>query len=239
VKLGRLAPSAAHIKRALPLKRYLKTPLPPAPQSIDNTPGAVYKMYRNDQIGDCTCAGLANYFATCAAREGRQVSFTDDEVAQFYFDLSGGHDSGLVEIDVLDRALARGFPLNGKQKLAAWVRLDAQDLNALRSCASLFYAIYVGAALPVTAQNQTIWDAVGTTGDDAPGSWGGHAMVVPKYDMLGPTFVTWGGLKRATWAWWRLYVDEAYALLDEDRAHAAGVDWDALQADLKALDAGY
>jgi hypothetical protein len=238
MKLGRIAPTAAHKARALPLARYLTRPLPHSPLALDNTPGATYRMYRNDEIGDCTVAALANFHATAAAREGRPFLVSDDEAAQYYFTLSGGKDDGLVEIDVLERAAAIGFPLSGAHKLAAWVRIDARDLESIRSCASLFWAVYVGAALPVTAQRQQIWDTTGLlVDDDAPGSWGGHAMVVPKYDAIGPTFITWGAQKRATWAWWRLYVDEAYALLDAERAQAAGVDWDALVADLKALDA--
>lgn len=236
MKLGRIRPTAAQKRRALPLERYLRKPLPPAPLALDNAIGVSYGLFANDRLGDCTIAALANFHLTAAAREGRPLSFTDADVVDFYRAMSGGRDDGLVEIDVLERAAATGFPLSGAHKLAAWVRLDAQDLDALRSCASLFHAVYVGAALPLSAQGSGTWDAAGIILDgDVPGSWGGHAMIAPKYDSLGPTFVTWGRQQRATWSWWRMYVEEAYALLDEERAIVAGVDWMDLQADLEAL----
>lgn len=236
VRLGRNMPDAGHRAMAPRLRDYLRRPLPKPALALDNTPGVAYGMYRNDAIGDCTCAGLANYYATCAAREGRKVAFTDQEVSAYYFALTGGADTGLVEIDVLRAAQKDGFPLSGEHKLAAWVRLDARDPDAIRSCIGLFYAVYVGAELPVVAQKQKLWDASGiTAGAYRPGSWGGHCMVAAKYDSTGPTFATWGGLQKATWAWWRTYVDEAYALLDAERALVAGVDFDALVGDIQAL----
>jgi hypothetical protein len=236
LRLGRVAPSAAARLMAPRLRDYLRAPLPPPPAALDNTPGVVYGLDDNDKYGNCTIVALANYHRTAAAREGRQLAISTADVDAYYFSLSGGRDTGLVEVDVLGAAQSRGFPLNGAHKLDAWVRLDVGDPDGIRSCASLFHAVYVGAELPLAAQQPGTWDATGSRrGDARPGSWGGHAMLVPKYDANGPTFITWGAQQQATWAWWREYVDEAYALLDAERAAAAGVDWSALQADLHAL----
>lgn len=237
MRLGRIAPTLAQKRRALPLKRYLRAPLPAAPLELDNTLGVTYGLFHNDKISNCTIAALAHFYATAAAREGWTVSLTEEDVTRYYFDLSGGQDTGLVEIDVLERAVAQGFPLAGTYKLHAWVHLDAQDLDALRASVSIFHAVYVGASLPLTAKAPGPWDADGLfTSAALPNSWGGHAMIIPKYDASGPTFVTWGRQQRASWAWSQLYVDEAYALLDAERAAIAGVDWPALQADLKAVE---
>ncbi len=68
-----------------------------------------------------------------------------------------------------------------------------------------------------------------------PGSWGGHAVPVIAYDASGLTCITWGALKRMTWAFWDAYCDEAYACLSRDWAAArapSGFDWAALDADL-------
>jgi hypothetical protein len=206
--------------------------------TVDNSASVDYKLYRNDSLSDCTIAALGHWFATAAALDGRQFSLTDDEVAAYYLKLTRGADSGLCEVDVLASAQAAGFPLSGEHGLAAWVRLDVGDLDAIRSCVGLFRAVYVGAELPLSAVLDEVWDADGIgTGDKAPGTWAGHAMLVPKYDTLGPTFVTWGRKQRATWAFWRCYVDEAYALLDAERAAVAGVDFAALLSDLKAISA--
>ena len=40
------------------------------------------------------------------------------------------------------------------------------------------------------------------SGDDAPGSWGGHAVDVVGYDDAGLTVVSWGALLRASWDFW-------------------------------------
>jgi hypothetical protein len=72
-------------------------------------------------------------------------------------------------------------------------------------------------SLPITAQKQAVWDVVPNGGDNAkPGSWGGHAVFVPKYDANGFTCITWGELKTMTSAFWSAYVDEAHALLSHD-----------------------
>lgn len=233
MRLGRVKPSAEHRKRALPLRAYLPQGLPPAPLEVDHTDGVKYGLYRNDSLGDCTCAALANFHATAAMREGRIVSFSDDDVVAYYLALTGGADDGLCEVDVLSRAQAQGFPLSGAHRLAAWVRIDPGDLEAIKNSVALFHAVYVGAELPLSSQREDTWDSVGLLDNtDAPGSWGGHALISARYDSIGPTFVTWGREQRATWAWWKTYCDEAYALLDAERAQAAGVDWAALTADL-------
>lgn len=237
LKLGRIKPSPAMLARAPRLSDYQRRALPLAPLELDYTTGVQYMLGRNDEYGDCTIVALANYFATAAKREGRSAGFLDVEIVDYYFDESGGADNGLVETNVLQRAQQQGFPLTGAHRLAAWVRIDSSNLDVLRSCASCFWGLYVGAGLPLRAQSTVggLWDATGATdGDDAPDSWGGHAMIVPKYDQVGPTFITWAQQQRATWAWWRTYVQEVYALLDAERAQLAGVDFAALLADLQA-----
>lgn len=223
---------------ALPLRRYLTKALPPAPPSVDFTSGAAYAMFGNDSLGDCTCAGLANYFATCAAQEKGPFTVTAEEVKAFYFSLSGNVDSGLFEGDVLRHAKAMGFPLDGRLKLDAWVSVGLGDMEMVKSLTSLFWCVYLGVELPKSAQNQAVWDAPtdgNFTGDNEPGSWGGHCIVMPKYETDGPTFITWGTQKKATWQWLHAFGDECYVLLDENRASAIGVDWEALLADMKAV----
>src|SRR6185437_1570180 len=78
----------------------------------------------------------------------------------------------------------------------------------------LFGGIDVGVALPITAQNQAIWDVAPNWAiEAAPGSWGGHAVPVLDYDADGLLCVTWGAPKRMTWRFWSTYVDESYAVL--------------------------
>jgi hypothetical protein len=236
VRLGRVAPSAEQLRKAPRIADYMRKALPAPPPALDNTLRVTYAMDDNDRFGNCTIVALANFYRTAAVREGWQFDVSAADVDAYYFHLSNGADDGLVELDVLKSAQQTGFPLTGEHKLAAWVRLDARDPDAIRSCVGLFHGVYVGASLPISAQNQKTWDTSGIPGGQyTPGSWGGHAMLVAKYDTTGPSFTTWGAQQKATWAWWRTYVDEAYALLDAERAAAAGVDFKVLLGDLAAL----
>lgn len=48
----------------------------------------------------------------------------------------------------------------------------------------LFGGAYIGVELPITAQNQEIWDVPQHPGPkDEPGSWGGHAIYLVGYDF--------------------------------------------------------
>jgi hypothetical protein len=156
----------------------------------------------------------------------------------------------------------------------------------------LFGGAYIGVELPISAQNQDVWDVPANPGpNDEPGSWGGHAVYVVGYEKPGvrcqmpgvsepvpgvrdqltnlrqnrsstnpetwhltpgafspapgtepPTLtcVTWGQLKKMTWAWFEKYCSEAYALVSKDWLNASGIspngfDLATLEDDLKAV----
>ena len=91
-------------------------------------------------------------------------------------------------------------------------------------------------------RTRTTWDWTGRCrGDDLPGSWGGHAVDVVRYDAAGLTIVTWGRLKGMTWSFWDRYCDEAYCILSRDFLDGGrapnGFDLDALRADLQLVTA--
>lgn len=238
LKLGRRAPTPEQMARAPRLTKYLRAPLAPPPLSCKNTPGARIAMWGNDRYGLCTFAALANFRAICAAKEGFPFPTTEDEVVKAYFAFTGGADEGAVEHDVLNKALG-GLALGGPEpwRLAAWVAVDITDRETCRRLVADLWGLYLGCAMPLSAQSGGLWDCdpLALTGDAAPGSWGGHALWWGDYDEDGTLgLVTWGMVQPATVPWLSAYCDEAYALLDEDRARAIGVDWDALVYDLEA-----
>ena len=112
LKLGRRAPTADQRRKALPLGKYLRRSLPPPPPSCNNTDGALIAMFGNDRYGDCTFAGLANYRAICAAKEGVVSPTLEGDVIRAYLEFTGGKDDGAVETEVLNRALD-GLALGG------------------------------------------------------------------------------------------------------------------------------
>ena len=78
---------------------------------------------------------------------------------------------------------------------------------------------------------------------DEPGSWGGHAVYVVGYDSETLTCITWGQLKKMTWAWFAQYCSEAYGLVSKDWLKASGIspsgfDLATLEADLAEVSGG-
>ena len=237
-KLGRIAPSFEQRANAPKLAKYVSKPLPLAPPSVENSVGARLQMFGNDRYGDCTFAALANYRAICAAKEGLISPTTDDDVVKSYLAFTGGKDQGAVEHDVLQQAMV-GIELGGAEpwKLAAWVSVPLEDRETCRSLVAIFWSLYLGVELPLVAQHETYWDASSNmSGDYEPGSWGGHALLWADYEENGDVgLVTWGGVQKASPSWLGAYGDEAYVLLDADRASMIGVDWEMLISDLWAV----
>ena len=120
--------------------------------------------------------------------------------------------------------------------------MPIHDHKLVRTAAYLFGGLYIGIALPLTAQTQEVWDwTKSLTGHAAPGSWGGHAVDVVDYGPNDLTVVTWGAVKLMTWAFWDRYVDEAYCILSPDYLKAGeapnGFDLATLQEDLALVTA--
>jgi len=241
MKLGRKAKHPeAH---RLALARFLSKALPPPPDEWKRPDGCVFPMFANDRLGDCTIAGLAHHLHMQSVIEGRPIQFTEQDVVDFYLDMTGGADDGLVIVDVLQRAQDRGFPLSGAHKLAASAIVEPSDGDNLRSACATFGGLTLGVLLPLAAQSQAVWDVPDTKdlssldGQWAVGSWGGHDVVVSAFDRNGLTLVTWGVEKRCTWPWFVAYCEEAHPILDADRARQADVDMDALVAEIRSITA--
>ena len=241
VKLGRRA--VRHDRRTLQLARYMKA-LPPPPVAVDWTKGITdFGMMLNDQLGDCTIAGCAHAVQIWTANLGTEVTLPDATVQQFYEEWDGYNpadpstDQGGVELDVLNAWRQGGF---AGHQLTAFADPHPVDLLTVRQSISLFGGVYIGLSLPVTAQNQPVWDAVADPDSDpdaAPGSWGGHCVFVPKYDENGFTCITWGGLQQMTLVFWEEYCDEVHTLLSRDWLAATGPQYSPQGFDLAQLEA--
>ena len=243
-KLGKLVPRVD--VRTLSLARYVdRAKLPTPPSTLDLTAHVPdWPMYANDRIGDCTTAAAAHMIeAWTAAAGGAAVEVTESAVLTAFdrvkiVDPVSGEE-GAIELDVLRDWRAHGV---GHHRIGAFARVSTLDHTLVRTAAWLFGGLYIGLQLPLSAQWQTTWDWNGSlTGSDRPGSWGGHAVDVVRYDDAGLTIVTWGSLKKMTWSFWDRYCDEAYCLLSNDFiAHGRapnGFDLAALRADLALVTA--
>jgi hypothetical protein len=252
-KLG-LKPKRHDAKHLMLAKYLIAKELPTVPDRWDGYLGgkASPRMYCNDSLGDCGVAAIANHTRMQAAIDGVKLpEYTDDEIKNFYLTYTGGQDDGVVLSDFLDYVLVKGFPADGRVKFRARVSVDNTDWDAMRRAASMFGGLYVGIALPVRCQDEgDHWSVQGdgTTGQDAPGSWGGHAVYVsgfdntasPAYDKPNQpvgnmSILTWGGVVFMTKHWFMTYCTEAYAIFDESHLSLPGIDGAALLADLEAL----
>jgi hypothetical protein len=243
-KLGKL-PVRTDV-RTLRIARYVDgARLPAPPERLDLAARvAAWPMYANDSRGDCTTAAAAHMVeAWTGASRGEPAVISEASVLRAFerikiVDPFTG-DEGAFALDVLRMWRGSGI---GRHRIGAFARVAAYDQRLVRAAAWLFGGLYVGLALPLTARTQRVWEWTGTLGGDAkPGSWGGHAVDVVRYDRAGLTVVTWGRLQRLTWSFWERYCDEAYCALSTDFVEHGrapnGFDLEALRADLALVTA--
>jgi hypothetical protein len=240
MKLGRKAIKTD--SRTLALGNYLKPSLPAPPPAKDWTRGITdWGMMLNDKLGCCTIAGIAHAIQVWSANSTSELTVPDSLVENYYAKWDGYDpadpttDRGGIELDVLNSWRKDSFDGND---LLAFAAPRFSDLVQIRQSITLFGGVYIGVALPVSAQTQDVWD-VGKGADGKKGSWGGHCVFVPKYDEKSFTCVTWGGLKTMTIAFWKKYCDEAYSLLGEnwltEKGSPDGFDENQLKIDLSCI----
>lgn len=219
--------------RTLALATYA-TALPAPPKSVDwLTAVPAWPMYANDHIGDCTIAAAAHLIqAWTEYALGADTEVTDADVVAAYSAVSGydpatgDNDNGAVELDVLNFWRRTGI---GGHKITAYVKINHRNTTEVRQAIHLFGGVYIGARLPLAAQDQIghLWQPTTGPGSRA-GSWGGHAVNVSAYDPKTLTCITWGQPQPMTWSWWRRYVDEAYAIVTVDQLNKTGTSPDGL-----------
>src|SRR5579872_3337219 len=164
--------------RTLKLARYLLPSLP-AVQSACDLSGKVavpWGMYRNDSLGDCTCAAAGHMVMLWSAIAGKPVVPAETDILAAYNAVNGGVDQGAVELDVLNLWRKTGI---GGDTLLAFAEVDPANGDHVRQAFCLFEGLYIGLQLPLSASDQfhahQPWTPVaGPQGQT--GSWGGHSV---------------------------------------------------------------
>lgn len=245
-RLGR-AP-VRHDERTLMFAKYLDTAvvLPTVPRTQTVPTVRSWPMYLNDRLGDCTIAAGAHMIQSWSKEAKRPLTPLEADVAYAYWQTGtpphetgwpgAVTDDGRVELDVLNYWRHTGI---GGDKIEAYAAVDPTDHAAMKAAIWLFGGVYVGIALPKSAQKQASWKVV-TGPDSRPGSWGGHAVPLLGYTSAQATCVTWGQKVRMTWEFIDDYCEEAYAIISRDFLTAAGktsdgFDLTQLHADLAAI----
>ena len=234
---------AKHDYRTLRFKDYLTATLAPPPDSDDvlarvyaklnqNDPTKLFPMDGNDTYGDCTIAGLAHAETVFRGLVGKSKIMAAKSVLKLYFQLTGGVDSGLNELDVLN--YWQSHTVSGDE-IIAFTSVDPKNHTNIQQAIHLFGGVYLGFQVQQNAQQQFEARQPWTPG---PLTNDGHAVFAVGYDPSGVTVLTWGNTQKATWAWWDECVDESYAILPPEAKNpgfAPGFNLAQLQADLAAV----
>jgi hypothetical protein len=242
---GRLAddPDRPHLK----VSRILTSELPAPPDSVDwlaAVPAGAWGILGNDQVGDCTVAGVAHKrIGDAWVNKGVRLDVSTVDCLKFYshFGYRLGDEStdrGAVCQDVLAYWHRHGFL---GEKTLAYARVNIDDHDELRQAIDLFGQIYVGVTITQSAEEQfnagTIWDVTRRSPD-----LGGHCITLGAYDKKGLGAVTWGRVQRLTWRWWDAYGEEAWVAFNpgdfidpKTGRNRAGFDLDTLHGDYNLL----
>jgi hypothetical protein len=204
-------PEVPHLDRLMALA---SPPVPP--DVVDWTHGIDgWPMLRNDELGDCTVAGLLHYAQAASRwRDGTGLRATDADAEAGYRAVGWdgqGEGSGARLVDVMTCWRDVGFACAGSvDRIDSFIRLAPASLKTALWIAG---PLMLGLSLPIAAQVQDVWPTPASLdGKNTPDGWGGHCVLLAGLDADGRAkLVTWGGVKIATAGWLAAYLTEAWA----------------------------
>jgi hypothetical protein len=238
-RFGKLPPKVDY--RTLRFKNYLTSAIAPPPSAYNvlttsvypklktTDPTTLFPMDGNDTLGDCTIAALAHADTVFHGILGTNGIMAKQSVVKLYMHLTGGVDSGLNELDVLN--YWRQNSASG-DRIVNYVSIDPRNHTHVQQAIQLFGGVYLGFQVQQNCVQEfdahQAWTPGRLTSD-------GHAVYAVAYDQTYVTVLTWGNTQQATWAWWDDCVDEAYAILPpeaQEPGFAPGFNFAQLQSDL-------
>ena len=195
----------------------------------NSDPSVLFPMDGNDTLGDCTIAALAHAATVYGGLTEKSNIMAKQAVVKVYLSLTGGVDSGLNELDVLNYWRQN---IVGGDQILAFVSIDPKNHLHIQQATSLFGGVYIG----FQVQQNCIQDFhARKPWQPGPLTKDGHAVFAVSYDPNMVTVLTWGDTQQGTWAWWDDCVDEAYAIVPpeaKDPKFAPGFNVDQLLTDL-------
>jgi hypothetical protein len=209
-------------------------PTPPAKKSWATAARvSTWGEMLNDSLGDCVIAAKGHAVLLWTALTGthRQVVLPDSIILAAY-EAVGGYvpgdpntDRGCEMLTAAQYFQSTGF---GGHRISAFASLHAGprfSAPAWQATINLFGVLDIGLALPAAWQDLTkagdVWDADpsgSTSGDWAPGTWGGHDVLLTGYDAAAKVYelISWGQVQYVTDRALRVYCEEAYTYLSPD-----------------------
>jgi len=241
LRFGKHAPKIDY--RTLRLKDYLTSDLSAPPPSVDvlsrvysklniSDPTTLFPMDGNDQYGDCTIAAVAHAITVYRGLIGQKKIWDKNDVVKLYMHLTGGVDSGLNELDVLNYWQSHAVD---SDKILAFASIDVKNHTHVQQAIRLFGGVYLGFQVQQNCIQEFDARKPWTPG---PLTNDGHAVYAVEYDKTGVTVLTWGNTQKATWGWWDECVDEAYAILPPEAKASGfepGFNFNQLKSDLSIV----
>lgn len=239
-------PKAIKDPRSFKVTDYLSIPQLQIPDAHDWTTVKKNKwdVFGNDSIRNCTCAAAGHMIECWSANASTAFEISEEAILNTYITLSKydpitkKNDDGVYMIDALRYWRKNGIDQH-RIRVFATVPQDRREI--VKASIYLFGGIYVGLQLPNSIEHQKIWAVKPgeLTGDNEPGSWGGHAVAILAYDEEYLTCITFGGKQKMTWDFWETYNDEAYAIITQDfmkgDKNPLGLNLAAMEEDLMRL----
>lgn len=241
MKFGKLPPKLDH--RTLRMASFLPDDLLPSPDRYDVLSSVYVQTGRaddtelfpvdgNDRLGCCTVAALAHAITVYRGLLGEVEIAPERSVVDLYFKLTGGADSGLAALDVLN--WWRKHEVFG-DRILAYASLTLPEVENVKQAIHLFGGFYLGFNVQEDAVSDfrygKTWTAGTNTGE-------GHAVFVTGYEQDTVTVLTWGRKHLATWDWLMNQGDEAYVILPPEAQSYGFADWfdfEQLQATLNHI----
>jgi hypothetical protein len=222
------------------LSDYVRVNLPVPPRSFDySNKVPSYPMALNNELGDCTIAGVIHMLQLIYAEVGEIFEYPGDEAVKAeYLKLTNGADSGLVESKVLQTWMTEGLFNN---KISAFAPVNIKNRNEMAAACYLFGCVYLGVEMPSNAEQQFEAHEPWHVTENAEEPVGGHCVVATGINRFGIDIITWGATESMTWNWWETYGSEAWVVIPEiftelDHGPVWTIDILTLQEDLKNLD---
>lgn len=184
-----------------------------------------WSAFGNLKINNCTCAAAGHLIMGWTSNIGRLRKPTTKSIVQAYTDITGfnpktdGIGQPVEAIKALKYWRKHGI---ANRKIIAFAELDFRNSEQLKQSIYFYGGCYVGLNLPKSAERQynasKKWTVSGNgiTGDGAPGTWIGHALMINGYDKNSLTAVSWGKEITMSLDFWETYVDESYAVFSAD-----------------------
>lgn len=211
-----------------------KTPVP-LPVTLDYTRGMPVDlgMMLNDKLGDCTCAAFYHARQVWTAHSATMVTEPDSDVkllyerACGYVDGNPTTDRGANEQDLLTYLNVTGAPIGANglhtDRILSFVEVDPRHHSDIKRAIYDCGVAYIGfdvpsSIMPDNGPPPSVWDFQPNNSTIL----GGHAVVLPGYNTVGPIAISWGKRYQMTWPFFDHFVDEAYAITDPAWLNATG-----------------